>query len=188
MMNAISGRFFSILCWVVVVIWFASCEKEPIGNLNPPAFDGEAVYTMNGEMRTSPALATSSRALPCYIYINFSDLSFGQPQARLVIQRIELCESIGDTLQVIAIGNENSQEPGLPIGRYTEFNGGDLIRALYGPAATSTIQDNYVVITSYDESTNLVSASFKLNLIKSFGNDDDFPPTLAIEGNLEAIL
>jgi len=188
MMNFRSGRFFTTLCCAVVVMWFASCEKEPIGSLNPPAFDGEAVYTLNGQVRNSPALATSSNALPCYMYINFSDLSFGQPQARLVIQRIELCESIGDTLQVIAIGNENSQEPGLPIGRYTEFNGGDLIRALYGPAATSTIQDNYVVITSYDESTGLVSASFKLELIKGFGNDEDFPPTLAIEGELEAIL
>lgn len=189
MMNFSSGRFFTMLCCTVVVMWFASCEKEPIETLNPSAFDGEAVYTMNGQTRTSPALVSHDRSLPCNIYINASDLSFGQPQAQLIISRIDFCELVlGDTLQVITIGNESAQEPGLPIGRYRVWNGGDLLAASYSPAASSTIQDNYVVITAYDEATGLVSASFKLDLRKGFGNDDDFPPTLAIEGELEAIL
>ncbi|SEQ80023.1 hypothetical protein [Neolewinella agarilytica] len=182
-----SGRFFMVLCCAVVVMWFASCKKEPIGSLVPPGFDGEAVYTMNGEMRTSPALASHDRSLPCNIYINASDLSFGQPQAQLIISHINFCELVlGDTLQVVL--NEDMQEPDLPRGTYTVWNGGDLLAAIYSPAASSTIQDNYVVITAYDEATGLVNASFKLDLRKGFGNDDDYPQTLAIEGELEAIL
>lgn len=186
-MNFSAGRFFTVLYYVLVVMWFASCGKEPIESLIPSAFDGEAVYTMNGQIRTSPALVSHDRSLPCNIYINASDLSFGQPQAQLIISHINFCELVlGDTLQVVL--NENTQEPSLPRGTYTVWNGGDLLAAIYSPAASSTIQDNYVVITAYEETTGLVSASFKLDLRKGFGNADDFPPTLAIEGELEAIL
>ena len=188
MIPLISGRFFPMLCCAVLVVWFASCEKEPTVSLIPSAFDGEAIYTMNGEMRSSSALVSSDRHLPCHLYINVSDLLFGQPKTSLTIDRIELCESIGDTLQVISTGDENLREPGLPVGRYMILNGGDLIHAVYGPAPTSTIQDNYVVITSYDEGSGLIGVSFKLDFRKSSGNDEDFPPTLAIEGELEAFL
>lgn len=189
MMNFSTGRVFIMLCCAIVVMWFASCEKETIGSLIPPAFDGEANYTMNGQVRTSPALVSHSRSLPCNIVVNFSDFSFGQPQAQLIINRIDICELIiGDTLQVITIGEENSQEPGLPIGTYTVWNGGDLLAARYSPAESSTIEENYVVITAYDEASGLVRASFKLDFRKGFGNEDEFPQTLAIEGELEAIL
>lgn len=188
MMNFSTGWFFTMLCCAVVVMCFASCEKEPIGSLIPPDFDGKAIYTMNGEMRTSLARISDYSLLACHINLSFSDFSLGQPQAILLIDRLELCESVGDTLQVTTVDDQNRQEPGPPIGRYTVLNGGDLLAARYSPAESSTIEDNYVVITAYDEASGLVRASFKLDFKKGFGNEDEFPPTLAIEGELEAIL
>lgn len=188
MMNLCDHRLCSLFICLLVVFLFSTCEKESLASLIPEEFDGEANYVMNGQARTSPALISPDRPLSdCYVHINISDFSLGQPQASLIIDRVELCESIGDTLPVIIIGNESSQEPGLPIGRYRILNGGDILSASYGPSESPS-RENYVVITSYDETTELIRASFKLYLLKSVGNDEDFPPTLDIEGTVEATL
>lgn len=177
--------FVLLLCGVLQV---SSCQKEKYSfdDLIPEAFDGTAEYVMNGEPRTSYANISHSRLIAtCYSNISIADFSIGQPYATLLISRIEFCESVGDTLPVISAGSENSQEPGLPIGRYS-INSGDLLASTYGPRFGTSFE-NYVVIESIDEETGLMRASYKLHLIKDLGGEE-FPPILDIEGSVEAIL
>lgn len=170
------------------VLQVSSCQKEKysFNDLIPEAFDGTAEYVMNGEPRTSYANISHSRLIAnCYSNISISDFSIGQPYATLSIGRIEFCESVGDTLPVISAGSENSQEPGVPIGKYSIYSG-DLLASIYGPRS-DTSHENYVVIKSIDEETGLMRASYKLHFTKSVGGEE-FPPTLDIEGSVEAIL